>query len=414
MPYVFNPFQQGQQNNDTNQAPNILGDSATLSNVNQSNIGKNQQKQSGSYVNLQKYLDANQGQGEQLANQINNKIDTAVNDTQTKANNLGSEVGTVNQLNSDNLYSQFYNNAGADKSAYNNFKSTGGYSGPTDVNNVQGISDLYSANQNAKNLVDSSKTEEGRQSLLGNVFNRDNYSQGAKQFDNLLLQTSDASKNIFNNTQNKFSTLNDYINGKQTDLQNRINANVQNAQANKALIPQAETEAVNKFKQPIQQRIADYTANQNKQSAIESDLKDGDLNLASDAFQFMGVQPSQQGVQLFDVDPSKYLKTQSVINPTLNNMANADERTKYKSLMDLIGQSNLEIGDKADSAYQAGSFDTQGFNQALADAKARYDASQAPMRFSNLDYNQIQAAAAAYEAEKARQATLAQKYLKLK
>jgi hypothetical protein len=126
------------------------------------------QQQAGSgFTNLQKYLEANQGQGGGLANVITTEGQKQV-DTGVKAANDASQAwasGVISDANNAaqptvDLYSkgaQAYNNTSGSDSSYldnadiNAAKSAGNYTGLTDVTKAAGYNDLDKAYQNVKN-----------------------------------------------------------------------------------------------------------------------------------------------------------------------------------------------------------------------------------------------------------------------
>lgn len=163
--------------------------------------------QSGSWTNLDNYLQSNAGQGfgEKVAGRVGADVDAASGQIDSAAQEFKgrSDAGTTRA--DDDLLA----GVGSDPTAIANdetklaaFKKQrdAQYAGPSSFSDT---ADLYgktwgavdSASQKAK----GSETEGGRYALLDNYFGRADYSQGQKGLDNLLVANDPNSRQAFEN-----------------------------------------------------------------------------------------------------------------------------------------------------------------------------------------------------------------------
>ncbi len=183
-------------------------------------------KQSGSFTNLNSYLDANKEQSNQLGTDVSNKITglgtEARNQFGVSKNQFGQKVNEGSIRNIDSAVSDASNTvdkaytlgAGSiiNEDEVNRFKevTNAQYKGP---NKIEDESDIYNpANElNEKvNLYSRlSETDDGRGQLLSEIYKRPTYSQGQVTFDNLLLGGNQESKQKLSDARNQVADVKD-------------------------------------------------------------------------------------------------------------------------------------------------------------------------------------------------------------
>lgn len=369
MPYIQNQLseEEKKKQQEAQNGINISGQSTSFnqSQNNQPQVPKPQAK-SGSWVNLNQYLDANKENATQMGQNIANKV--ADNATQAKSSleSFKSQApGVVNQVNTDNY---FANPDANKKSEYATMKNTGGYSGPDSVDKVTGYSDTQSKVKKADEQVNALNSESGRFNLLQDTYNRPQYSQGMKKLDNVLLQKNDESKQAMNQVNEKFKGILDLFNTESTNMGNQINSNIQTAAQNKNAILAAEAKAKNDLINPIQAR-----ANQLNQSnpelinRINSDLSDDTLSDET-----LGLLGLSSGQNLYDLNLNSY------VNPNytqvgLDNAATAEERAKYAALASMIDDPTMTQITSEGKAIKPVSFNKEQFDKDFGAKQAEYN-----------------------------------------
>lgn len=208
------------------------GASGTVSSSPGTAVGSASEKptSSGSFTNLQSYLNANadqsqglggkiannvQGEANQGASDLNSSVNSFKSDTDKadqgiNANTLGDVQGTFNKAVSDptslqdsdystinNIYGA--NGTGGLGSQYQN----GGTPGPKDLTGYDSYNTAVNELQNTANDAQNLGSESGRQVLLNQAFARPDYNQGQQQLDQLLLQGNQANTSKFQDLQNQ-------------------------------------------------------------------------------------------------------------------------------------------------------------------------------------------------------------------
>jgi hypothetical protein len=180
------------------QQSNVIGGSAGTQ---QASAGSQQPTRSGSFTNLRAYIDANRGQGEQMAQQVSTGIKKQQQEAQTglqgsqqafqqKVGQAGNVYGQAEQ----NLIGQVAN--APEQVDVNRFTQlrTGQYTGPQNLSDIQ---EFAPAQQQASNLAQYGQalgSASGRQAILQETFERPTYSRGQQALDQLLVETSPEAK----------------------------------------------------------------------------------------------------------------------------------------------------------------------------------------------------------------------------
>jgi hypothetical protein len=270
-------------------------------------IDPNAQKQ-GTFNNLQKYLDANQGGaqslGTQVAGNINSVTDAAQNALTTSSNEFANKVSTGTNI---------FNPDAADPSKTQ--KST--YTGPTSwASSDQGTTALNSLNA-ANTEADRASTVGGRTQMIGDISNKDT-STGALNLDQFLMQNTMPAYNQVATAANNVAPLNTTFNTAST--------------TNQALVTDAQKQVADKqaaLSKLIDQQNVDKAAAKTAEDAAAAqaviDNNAATQQAATDAFlaQLAASNANQQ--------------TQFDQQQTTANTAN---ETAYQKMVDLLASYN--------------------------------------------------------------------------
>lgn len=350
---------------------NISGTSNTfdIPGANQSSTAPKAEKKSGSWTNLNKYLDTNKEQAASMADKVTSDIDSTANQAQTKIDQFKVDAPkAIESISSQQIKDTYFNAPDVSKKEdYSTLKATGGYSGPSDVYGVDGFADTENLVNKADTKLKQSQTEGGRQELLKDAYKRPTYSHGQSTLDNLLVQNDAGSKAKFENTQSKWAGLTNMLDGARGDISNTIQSNVSKAQANKNLFPQAEEEYVNSFLNPIQKRADQHNSTiPTRIQNVTSDISDDVLSEAT--MRELGL---NEGQNLYNTVLANYLKTDAT-QANANNVATADERAKYLALMNLISKDATDITAEGKATTPI-SFDKDRFMSDVSAKQVSYE-----------------------------------------
>jgi hypothetical protein len=215
MPYI--PFslsdEEEQKKSLANASQNISGVSNSF--VGQGATTTKAPQRSGSFTNLNSYLDANkdnaEGMGNTVAGNITNQGNTArtgITNTQNDFNSMVDSGSLSNLSSAKDEASSITNKAKVgsvnnqiNDSEVNRFKdiSNATYKGPQSLDASSKYQDTQSSINKANEYKQSAGTDEGRFNLLQSMFEKPTYTQGQKKLDNLLLTGNDKAKTSINN-----------------------------------------------------------------------------------------------------------------------------------------------------------------------------------------------------------------------
>lgn len=368
MPYINKPDDEELKKQQEAQAGNptsISGQSAVLSTDAPSNKGG--AKESGSYTNLNQYLDANKQSADIMGANIADKVQTNAESAKAKTQQLGSAVSEVKEFDPTNIYSNITSLSEDDKQRYKTAKQ--GYAGPQSLGDVSGYADAQKQVSKAYQDVSNAGNEQGQRQLLKDNYARPTYSQGQNSLDQMLLQNSAGSKQRFENLTSNYSGINkDFENASQS-LGNRITNNITTGNANQQRISAGDVQARKNLIDPIQARAAAMNSNNAALAGrVYNDIADD--TLAQETIDQLGL---AEGTNLYGTNLANYL-TQDLSNVGLDNAANAEERAKYAALTSLIdGKQGTEITAEGRQIKPV-SFDAQRFATDQAKQKAELDA----------------------------------------
>lgn len=373
MPYAIKPNLLDDKNKDSsNQSGvNISGgagaDFSTGVPGQESTSAAKNQKSSGNYANIQSYLDANRDQGDQMGQQISSNVESKAQDAQSKISGLQAKAPEVKDYDPNATFSKLGSLSDQEKSDYRNTRATGGYSGPQSIDKVDGYADAQKAAIEASGLVKNTANEYGQQALLKDAYKRPDYSAGQNKLDQVLLQGSAGSKQALEGISKKYAGLDNLFNTTAGQVGESINKANQTALANKNKIVQAEADQWKGLVDPIQAR-ADEANRLNPEliSRIQSDA--ADETLSQETLDQLGL---GEGQNIYDLNLGNYI-TPDATAVGLNNVANAEERTKYQQLADLFqDQTRTQITGDGKSVKPV-SFNKDQYEKDLAGKSAQY------------------------------------------
>jgi len=347
---------------------------------------------SGSFTNLQSYLDANESSkfGKQLAGQVESEADqasgyqnTAENQFKQRADSsaVGVNQNVLSRLSSDPV------SLAKDAAAKSDFVKMrdAKYGGPV---NFSDANDLYSETnqktERAKNSADLVTNESGRKTLLDSYYGsgagKFDYTSGQKKLDNYLVQVDPNSREYFKDAKQKadavgsrFSnltnTLNQYGNTKAQETA-RARQTARGAIGLADDNSESGSGALGMTKQQIQ---AAYEAAQKNYNDVSTRAKtqlankDIDADLASR----FGL---QEGMDIWGLNPSEYYSQGNA--PTLAAATSKDQAAKIAALYDLAGKDNTFLDVNQAGTYDpntAAQFNKDGFLNDIADKSSLYN-----------------------------------------
>lgn len=361
--------QQEQQNNGSNFISGESGNTFTLGLPGTTNpANKTQPKQSGSFTNLNKYLDANKEQASQMGSDIAGRVENKASIARQDIYNLGAEKQSVAQVDTNKYLQDPTKNNDSDINVYQDLRNSGGYHGPNDISETKNYFTTQKNVSDASQLVNNAGSEDGRIALLQDQYKRPSYSRGSQILDQTLVQNNEDSKQKFNEVTNKYANLNSLLDGTVNEVGNSINDAKKQAVLNKQAILDAESNTWKNLIDPIQARAAAQTkANQDLISRISKDFSDD--KLSDETLKLIGL---NEGQKLFDLSLSKYLNPDSS-EVGINNIANADERAKYLALQRLIQDPTRTEITADGKAINPLSFDKAQFDKDIAAKQNWFD-----------------------------------------
>ena len=330
---------------------------------------------SGQYSNIQSYLDANKSQGDQMGQKIAGNVANEGQDATQKINSFQSQAPKVDSYDPNSVINNINKATDADKAQYNQFKQTGGYTGPKTLDQVQGYGDTSKVAGQASQDAKFAGNESGQQQLLKQTYARPNYSAGENRLDQALLQGSEGSRSALEGISKKYSGLDQMFGGAQKQVGDAVNQANTQAQANQAAFNPAETQARQGLINPIQAR-ADQM-NKDNPALIDRYTNEANTDkFSDDTLKNLGLTAGQN---IYDLNLGNY------INPDksqagLNNVATDDERQKYGALAGLFGDSTMNQITKDGKQLNPVSFNQDQFKKDLAGKDTQYKNDYASQR----------------------------------
>jgi hypothetical protein len=326
------------------------------------------QKSSGNYANIQSYLDVNKDQGDQMGQKIASDISTKGDDATSKINSFSTKAPTVQAYDPNDAYKNLGSLSDDQKNTYRTERSTGGYSGPDTVDKIDGYNDLQKSANSTATMAKNAGNEYGQQQLLKDTYARPQYSAGENRLDQVLLQNSAGSKQAIEDASKKYSDLDKLFSDTSNNVGTAINSANSQALTNKQNVLSAEQNQWKGLVDPIQAR-ADQM-NKDNPALINRVTQDAsDETLSDETLKLLGLTPGQN---IFGTNLSGYI-TPNQTQVGLNDAANTQERSKYQSLADLVGDPTRTQISADGSEIKPVTFNTDQFNKDVAAQKAEYE-----------------------------------------
>lgn len=323
--------------------------------------GAPQQKGSGSFVNLQQYLNANKQQGQQLAQNTTGKVTgeaQQAKDQVTNNENIFNQQVQAGTTQADEAFNknvvdnatEIFNNPdkGQDKQRVSDVLGAT-YKGPEQRDTLDDTAKAQAAQQK----VEALQNEGGRKSLLQDYYKRPDYTQGQVGLDNLLFGGSQGAAQGFQQAKDQFGGLLNEANQSAIRSGEAVSKGKQDTaaaqQGLKAMLQGAQEKDV----ADLQKYAQDYAAAKQKYQQSGLDLNDPVMKqvyeqaknaLAPRLQQKWGANTDiDQGLQgwLNQQNLRSGLNTgnNDIFGTNLNaeNLASADQRARLQALSGLAG-----------------------------------------------------------------------------
>ena len=307
LPYNFDEEQKKQQGQ--NAQPNISGASNVVSQGAQNVAAPKPVQRSGSWTNLNSYLDANKDNAQSMGNTISNNINDAGSQVRTgiqnSTNDFNQQVdkGTINNLtgaksDSDSIVKQARTAAQDSQIADEQLKrfkevSNASYAGPNTLDASQYYSDTQSKLNKAKEYQTNAQSDEGRFNLLQEMFSKPNYSQGQKNFDNLLISGNESAKTGIKTAADGLNDLQGSFDKANTDASDLAKQRLADTNSAKQYAQNLLTSNRDERTQEVNQSLKDIQGQWNNEYNHYNDLlsayKGGDLNLTKEEAAKLGL-----------------------------------------------------------------------------------------------------------------------------
>jgi len=355
---------------------------------------------SGSFTNLQSYLNVNKDQP--LASDLSGKVSDYGNQAQQ---NLTKSQDTFNQQvqsNTTKYNPELIQNAIKDPTTAANNQDTynqieqqrnAQYKGPQSLNEVQGYNPELG--QYAAGLVKQTGSEAGRNALLQQFYNKPGYSSGQQKLDQLILQNAP-------NSREQFAQLQQTFGGLPAQYQTAQSQATQSAQQAQQDTQNTQQQAFKQLQDALSGRISNLdTAVTTAQKTAADRAKQVQTDLAAhkvtDPTELAALGLNSLGtvngqVRLFGVDPSQYYIPTAQADINRSTIATPEQQAQIAALAKLNQQDNTYLptatGKYADNNALYGNFDLNALKNAINSNAAKYDAAL----HQPLTYDQSQAA----------------------
>ena len=336
MPYLpYSVLDEQRKKAEANGQVNISGTSTSVNQAAQNVAAPKPVSSSGSWTNLNQFLDANKDQANEMGSQIVNGVQTVAENAKNSIDSFAAEKSNLGAVDTNRYLGDPTKNTDNDIKDYQNLKLNGGYTGPDDITGTKNFADASKYTTDAFQKVQNAGTEEGRIQLLQDQYKRPTYTRGSQVLDSVLLQGNTQSKQSLNDINQKYSGLQGLLDSTAADVGNSINGSKKQAFNNKNSILKDEASAWDNLVNPIKQRATDQNAN-NKGviNRVSGDITDNILN--DESLNLLGLTTGQR---IYDMNIGNYLTTDNT-QVGLDNAANADERVKYLALQKLANDSS--------------------------------------------------------------------------
>ena len=371
MPYLNEPTEEELQ-----KQQNISGQSSVVNTEAPTKAGGPQA--SGSFTNLNQYLDANKENAVQLGQGVAGHIENQGNEARTGIQNTEADFnqladkGTLKDLDkapeeAQNIIKQASTgtkNAQVNQAQTSRFGEIANatYTGPKDLTGSSYYNDANQKYQKAQEAKQNASSDEGRFSLLKSAFSRPTYSQGQQNLDNLLLTGNNQAKATVQSAANGLSDLE----GKWTGAQsNAAQLAAQRQAATNAAREQSRTNALQaqfnrntEVNSDLDTKQANWANEYNQYKDLLGAYKGGDLNLTREQADRLALGGSGTGLynMLNGIQPESYLDLQAF---DANKVIGQDQFAQLAALDKLTNQFSSPAMSRFTDESQAGTLNAQ-------------------------------------------------------
>lgn len=345
--------------------------------------------------NIQSYIKANMGAGQQLAQGIQGGF-------QKQANQFGQQVsGAQSQLNKaaapteqalgqqgQNLIQTSFKNPQDILKQQDQLKQfqqlrDQGYKGQIgnlNTNAQQQQTQLKSQLGNLQQTAGNANTESGRYDLLRNTFGQPNYTQGQQKLDQLFLQSQPgATQGLQKGLSGITNQAGQQLTGATAEQQAKLNAlqglSAQRAQDIKNTFLNGngndQNLGIKGIEGATQAQYADDQARAAQLPQILADLKANKLNNGD--INSLGIN-DLQGQRLYNLNLGNYVN-QTAPSETLSQATTQDQLGRYNALQSLAGNPTANIfgGETQTTGYDPYGLQRQKLNTDMAKAQQYYE-----------------------------------------
>lgn len=353
--------------------------------------GPKEQTGSGTYTNLQSYLDANKAadMGGKVSEKLGQTIEGAKQAQSESEAGFKSAADTGSVDYNEGLVNESTStpeSVVADTQKKSDFAKMrdAQYGGPESFNTTDYFQPAYQKTKQATDEAKLTDTESGRSTLLdqyyGSGVNNYNYTKGQKNLDQLLIQNDPRAKDAFAKQREEADKLNTGFG----DLESNLNAYAQQKAAQTAQT-RANTRSAIGIDEQNQVAGGALKAQQDKiQNAFGQSQQDYEKNISDLMNQLKAKDISaenakklglNEGMRIYGVDPSKY--GQQGTAPTIHSATSKEDAARLQALTELAGIDNTFLPyDDQIGTYDpatAGAFDTSRFLNDVGAQEAAYN-----------------------------------------
>lgn len=360
-----------QNDDEQNQSQPLLGggQSSTISSggpIAPTSSGPSQQRSSGRFVNLQKYLQANKDfnkEGGGIAGRVTEKVQEKGQQTSQGIGQLSSGFQQQAQGGRIQYNAGLIGQAIADPTAATKDpgrfaaikqQMSGQYGGPQNLQQVDGYQQSQQQVQNLQDIAQNSQAPGGRFNLLKQTFNRPTYSTGQTRLDSLLLNRGDKSQlqNLINTSQQVAQDQTQGLSSAEQQASQLASQYQQEAAGTAAQTEETFRTGINDFTGGLN-RLVDQARAQQEAARAELAKRLNSGKFTNNDLAKLGI---GAGESLYNIDPSDFIRVAQ--DPTVSTVATREDYAKANALLQLIGQGSglaRNLGDLADPRM-AGTF----------------------------------------------------------
>lgn len=332
---------------------------------------------SGSFTNLNSYLDANKEQAGDMGSKVADKIvqygSEARSEIDKAKNTFNQKVNEGSLTNLDQAKSDAERIVGQakalsagqkfDDSDIGRFKQIGStaYQGPRGFEDVGVYQPTQAAVKKSQDYSKLSESDSGRYALLDEIFSKPTYNAGQRRLDNLLLSGSDDAKQSLSQARQNVADVGDEFLSATQESQQFADNRAKQIDETKSFANQLAQKAASDFQSSIDERVNTYNQRRNAldYGAIRSDLADvSDLDL--DLMRKLGL---NSGYSTYGLELNNYFTDSG--EGDRNRIASKDDVARAKALASIMDGAAPYLSDESQAGTQVDpfTFDLNRYNQ---------------------------------------------------